>query len=201
MESPEVSVFSLYRSGLWRQNTLAWLSPDAVTATDASLKLESAARVRHIKITQYHNNFSRGVQHLLTVKSRISAVWPLYSDTRLPERASHNLSFPSKQHVDTTEEDSSHCSWTMPAWGNKGSVANRRAQTQQAKLLNCSCCAHLVLATVPQDLCREVVYGQSPFKVRHSYERQAGKDKRMCLSVSGVICFLLDEQERNVLII
>lgn len=56
--------------------------------------------------------------YLLMVKSRISAVWPQYSDTMLPERASHNRSAPSKQQVDTTEEDSSHCRWTMPAWGN-----------------------------------------------------------------------------------
>lgn len=34
-----------------------------------------------------------------------------------------------------------------------------------------------MLAPVPQDLCWQVVYGKSPFQVRHSYERQAGKDK------------------------
>lgn len=56
--------------------------------------------------------------YLLMVKSRISAVWPWYSDTMLPERPSHNRSAPSKQQVDTTEEDSSHCRWTMPACGN-----------------------------------------------------------------------------------
>lgn len=50
------------------------------------------------------------------VKSRISAVWPRYSDTMLPERASHSRSAPSRQQVDTTEEESSHCRWTMPAW-------------------------------------------------------------------------------------
>lgn len=50
------------------------------------------------------------------VKSRISAVCPRYSDTMLPERASHKRSAPSKQQVETTEEDSSHCRWTMPAW-------------------------------------------------------------------------------------
>lgn len=32
------SLSSLYRSGLCRQKTFAWLSPEAVTATDASLK-------------------------------------------------------------------------------------------------------------------------------------------------------------------
>lgn len=56
--------------------------------------------------------------YLLIVKSRISAVWPWYSDTMLPERASHRRSAPSKLQVDTTEEDSSHCRWTMPAWRN-----------------------------------------------------------------------------------
>lgn len=56
--------------------------------------------------------------YLLMVKSRISAVWPRYSDTMLPVRASHKRSAPSKQQVDTTEEDSSHCRWTMPAWRN-----------------------------------------------------------------------------------
>lgn len=35
-----------------------------------------------------------------------------------------------------------------------------------------------MLAPVPQDLCWEVVYGQSPIQVRHSYERQAGRDER-----------------------
>ena len=46
--SPEVSFFSLYRSGLWRKNTLAWPSPAAVTATDASLKVESTMRFGHV---------------------------------------------------------------------------------------------------------------------------------------------------------
>lgn len=124
------------------------------------------------------------------VKSRISAVWPRNSDTRLPERASHNLSFPSKQHVDTTEEDSSHCRWTMPAWRNEDRVVksgpNVSNQTVKLFLL-----WHLVLASVPQDVCRQVVYGQGPFKVRHSYERQTGKGKK-----SG---FWLDSQENNIL--
>lgn len=58
------------------------------------------------------------VLYLLMVKSRISAVWPRYSDTMLPERASHKRSAPSKLQVDTTEDDSSHWRWTMPAWRN-----------------------------------------------------------------------------------
>lgn len=33
-----LSLCSLYRSGLWRQKTLAWWSPEAVTARVASLK-------------------------------------------------------------------------------------------------------------------------------------------------------------------
>lgn len=35
---------SLYRSGLWRQKTFAVLSPEAVTATDASLKEDDIKR-------------------------------------------------------------------------------------------------------------------------------------------------------------
>lgn len=34
-----------------------------------------------------------------------------------------------------------------------------------------------MLAPVPQDLCRQVVDGQSPFQVRHGYEGQAGNDR------------------------
>lgn len=37
-----------------------------------------------------------------------------------------------------------------------------------------------------QDLRRQVVYGQSSFKVRHSDERQPGKDKRTRSSGSEV---------------
>lgn len=37
---------------------------------------------------------------------------------------------------------------------------------------------HLMPAAVPQDPRRQVVNGQSSFKVRHGYERQPGKDKR-----------------------
>lgn len=33
-----------------------------------------------------------------------------------------------------------------------------------------------MLAPVSQDLWRQVVYGQSPFQVRHGYERQAAQD-------------------------
>lgn len=46
-----VLLLCFYRSGLWRQKTLAWLSPDAVTATDASLKREN------IKITEQRSKF------------------------------------------------------------------------------------------------------------------------------------------------
>lgn len=121
-----VILLRFYRSGLWRQKTLAWLSPDAVTATDASLKREN------IKITGQRSNLKSSENwcnvgplncfvancYLLMVKSRISAVWPRYSDTMPPERASHSRSAPSRQQVDTTEEESSHCRWTMPAWEN-----------------------------------------------------------------------------------
>lgn len=72
--------------------------------------------------------------YLLMAKSRISAVWPWYSDTMLPERASHKRSAPSKLPVDTTEEDSSHCRWTMPAWRNKErNVNSTRPPRRQQK--------------------------------------------------------------------
>lgn len=106
-----------YRSGLWRQNTFAWLSPDAVTATDASLKDkcgEWGDQLQAKYLIKVRSFVASG--YLLMVKSRISAVWPRYSDTMLPERASHNRSAPSRQQVDTTEEDSSQRRLTMPAW-------------------------------------------------------------------------------------
>lgn len=35
-----------------------------------------------------------------------------------------------------------------------------------------------MLTPVPQDLCGEVVYGQSSLQVRHSYERKTGRRKK-----------------------
>lgn len=64
--------------------------------------------------------------YLLMAKSRISAVCPWYSDTMLPERASHRRRAPSKLQVDTTEEDSSHCRCTMPAWRSTETRFRRR---------------------------------------------------------------------------
>ncbi len=55
------------------------------------------------------------------------------------------------------------------AWGTKLSY------TQSLPL---SAARYLVLAPVPQDLCWEVIYGQSPIQVCHGYERQAGNNKR-----------------------
>lgn len=46
--------------------------------------------------------------YLLMVKSKISSEWPWYSDNKLPDRASHRRSTPSKLEVATTEEESSH---------------------------------------------------------------------------------------------
>lgn len=112
------SLSSLYRSGLCRQKTFAWLSPEAVTATDASLKEDDVKKEsQHSSVTEETFKTAREREremtvskwYLLMVKSRISAVWPRYSDTMLPVRASHRRSAPSKQQVDTTEEDSSHC--------------------------------------------------------------------------------------------
>lgn len=114
------SLSSLYRSGLCRQKTFAWLSPEAVTATDASLKEDDVKKEnQHSSVTEETFKTARQREreremtvskwYLLMVKSRISAVWPRYSDTMLPVRASHKRSAPSKQQVDTTEEDSSHC--------------------------------------------------------------------------------------------
>lgn len=38
--------------------------------------------------------------------------------------------------------------------------------------------ADLMLTPVPQDLCGEVVYGQSSLQVRHSYERKTGRRQK-----------------------
>lgn len=69
----------------------------------------------------------------------------------------------------------------MPAWRDEDGVVKSSGPNVSSKTVKLFLLCHLVLAPVPQDACRQVVYGQSPFKVRHSYERQTGKDKRMCL--------------------
>lgn len=47
------SLSSLYRSGLCRQKTFAWLSPEAVTATDASLKEDDVKKEnQHSSVTE-----------------------------------------------------------------------------------------------------------------------------------------------------
>lgn len=78
----------------------------------------------------------------------------------------------------------------MPAWRNEDRVIKSGPNVSN-QTVNLFLLWHLLLASVPQDMCRQVVYGQSPFKVRHSYERQTGKGKK-----SG---FLFDSQENNIL--
>ena len=174
----------LYRSGLWRQKTFARLSPEVVTAWDASL------RDRRTQTVGLGSNI-RPKRGQLFILWRGRTCWWRSRGFRRCGRGTRTPCCQSERPIGAGLR--LNCRWTPqkktpPSAGERcrpGGAEEefkvtgaRPNQTHKDTPPPLPAAGYLVLAPVPQDLGGDVVNGQSPVQVRHRDEREAGHNRR-----------------------